>query len=125
MTFQTMTAEQFKSQPKRGLKYNNQPVEVGGERFDSQKEYRHHMILMRRQGAGEIRNLQHEPPYQVVINGQLICTIKPDHVFEEKTENGWKLRVVDTKSSATITPLFKIKKKMFEATFEIELEIWN
>lgn len=114
------------AEPKRDLKYGNKPVMAGGERFASQKEYNHHMILVRRLGEGTIRNLRHEPPYQCVVNGALICTIKPDHVFEEKTETGgWRQRYVDTKSSATITPLFKLKKKLFEALFGVELEIWD
>ena len=84
------------------------------------------MRLIERMERGEVRNLRHEPPYQCIVNGELICTIKPDHVYEERTEtSGWRLRVVDTKSSATVTPIFKLKKKLFEALFGLELEIWD
>ena len=111
--------------PPRPLKYRNKPVTVDGERFASKKEYEHHRELQLREKAGEIRNLRHEPPYQVNINGKLMFTVKPDHVFEERTPSGgWKLRFLDTKSKPTITPMFRLKKKIFEAVFGVELEIW-
>lgn len=126
MTFQHVTAAQWNAQPKRSLKYNNRPVVVDGERYDSEIEYNHHMALKRRQLAGEIRRLQHEPEYRLVIDGEYVGSMFPDHVFQELQSDGtWKTRIVDTKSKATTTPYFKFKAKVFKAVFGIEIELWG
>lgn len=111
---------------KRPLKYRNQPITVDGERYASKIEYAHHSQLLLLEKAGEVRNIRHEPPYQVTISGKLMFTIKPDHVFEEKTAIGsWKMRFADTKSKPTITSIFRLKKKIFEAVYGVELEVWT
>ncbi len=126
-----MSAEEFRKtfgapNAAKPRKYGNKPIEAGGIKFGSQKECRHHMGLVKRLAAGEIRNLRHEPPFQYTEGGKVMFTIKPDHVWEERNAEGnWRQRIADTKCKATMTPVWRLKKKLFEARWGIEIEVWE
>lgn len=69
--------------------------------------------------AGEIVNLKREVPFKLEINGELICTYRADHTYDWK--HGGGSVVEDSKSTATTTPVFKLKAKLMKAILGIEI----
>jgi hypothetical protein len=63
--------------------------------------------------AGEIKNLILQPSYPIVIAGKKICTYRADFSYFD----GSKFVVEDVKSRPTKTPIYRLKKKLVEATF--------
>lgn len=111
-------------------KYKNTKIEQDGEKFDSKKEYHMWLKLKRLEEMGEISNLQRQVPF-VLIPTQYETyteTTKTGKVKEKKrvaekeckyiadfvyTDNNTEqVIVLDTKSEATKTPAYKIKKKL-------------
>lgn len=111
-------------------KYKNTKIEQNGKRFDSKKEYYMWLKLKRLEEMGEISNLQRQVPF-VLIPTQYETyteTTKTGKVKEKKrvvekeckyiadfvyTDNhAGQVIVLDTKSEATKTPAYKIKKKL-------------
>ena len=96
-------------------KYHNVKWEMDGEKFDSQKEARTYAELKLLEKAKEIKNLRRQVPFELIpnqyVDGKLVerkCMYIADFVYEE---NG-KTVVVDTKSEATKTPAYRIKRKL-------------
>jgi len=104
-----------------GNKFNAKIVKTDEGTFRSKGEYNYWCALVLRQRAGDIRNLRHEPRYPITINGVKICDVLPDFEYEEWTGNDWILVVEDHKSPATITPVYKLKKKLLFAIYGIEV----
>jgi hypothetical protein len=95
-------------------------VEIDGEKFDSIHEASiwHDLALLQRQGL--IRNLERQITYRLEVNGLLICKYIADfrciHMTTEEVE------VIDAKSKATCTPVYKLKKKLMKALYSIEIK---
>ena len=105
-------------------KYHSRKITIGGDTFDSQKEYRRFCELSLLQRAGAITELQRQVEYELipvqrepdtvgvrggVKKGKVIehkCSYVADFVYKE---NG-KTVVEDTKGFKT--PDYKIKKKL-------------
>ena len=102
-------------------KYHAQKTEVDGITFDSKKESRQWKELCMLESSGGISNLRRQVAFELqegYVNNQG-KKIRPiiynaDFCYEK---NGQKY-VQDTKSPATRTPVYKIKKKLFEAKFK-------
>lgn len=93
-------------------KFHARRVQIDGIWFDSIGEGQYYSMLKLREKAGEIRNLEVHKKFRLVVDGSLIATMIIDYVWFEG--NGRK--VVDFKGgTATITPVFRLKKKLFEA----------
>jgi len=78
------------------------------------------------QKAGEIFDLRAHPQvtYTFEVNGVLICRYRPDFVYYDAigTSNSfWEPIVEDTKSKATMTPTYRIKKKLMKAIHGIDI----
>lgn len=95
-------------------KYNN--VRVGN--FDSKKEAGRYNVLKYMEKIGKVRDVQHHVvfellPKQVDSNGKTIenaVTYEADFVYFDVEKN---MEIVeDVKSTATITDVYKIKRKM-------------
>ena len=122
MEFLRMTASQyrqFRSQPKS--KYGAQKTVVNGVKYDSKWESNRSQELEYLEKIGKISNLQRQVKFVLqdeYINnkGQKIRPICYFADFQYTDENGQKV-VEDTKSPATRTEVFKLKKKLFEARF--------
>jgi hypothetical protein len=100
-------------------KYNNKKVVIDGIEFDSKKEGNRYMELKGRQMAGEITDLRFQREYELVVNGEHICTYVAD--FEYK-ENG-SVVVEDVKSKITRKlPVYRIKNKLMEAIYNIKIK---
>lgn len=120
-------------------KYKNTKIEQNGEKFDSKKEYYEWLKLKRLEEMGEISNLQRQVPF-VLIPTQYETyteTTKTGKVKEKKrvvekeckyiadfvyTDNNTdQVIVLDTKSEATKTPAYKIKKKLMLAVHGLKI----
>ena len=111
-------------QPKRHHKYNAQPTEIDGIRFDSKREAKRYQELQMLAAAGEIHALQLQPRFELQPsfkrNGKTVRAIHYVADFQY-VENG-RVIVEDTKGMETA--VFKLKKKLFLFTYpDVELRI--
>ena len=101
-------------------KFRNVRVEYDGIKFDSQRECAHYQELKMLESAGEISQLRGHPrDFTITINNQRICRYEPDFIFYDELQG--RFRIQDVKG--VVTALFKLKKKLVEATYDIEVEI--
>jgi hypothetical protein len=127
--FFNMTAQQYREmmggprQPvQKESKYHAQKTEVDGIKFDSKWEAERYSQLSAMQRAGQIKDLQRQVKFvlqdgYVNNKGEKIRPICYLADFQY-TDNEGRQIVEDTKSPATKTDVFKIKKKLFEAKFK-------
>ena len=125
--FQTMTAQEFrefmrnpKQEPKEN-KYHAKKTEVDGIVFDSKKESKDWQQLCMLESSGGISNLRRQVAFELQPKftnnkGEHIRAIS--YVADFVYEKDGKKYVQDSKSPATRTPVYKIKKKLFEAKFK-------
>ena len=78
-------------------------VEIGGYKFDSKAEGERYKYLR----DIKVDDLEPHPKYDLHVNGVKIGTYSPDFQY---TVNG-ELVVEDVKGRATLTPLYRWKKK--------------
>lgn len=101
-------------------KYRNRKIVVDNIKFDSVLEANRYRELKLLQRAKEISNLRLQVPFVLQEgfkkNGKTYQAIKyiADFVYEEKGHT----IVEDTKSKATMTELYKVKKKLFEKKYQ-------
>jgi uncharacterized membrane protein len=118
----SMSAAQYQAtlgKPQKKAKYGNRKVTIDGITFDSVTEGRFYSELKLREKAGEVYEVQMQTPYALTVNGQLVCTYKPDFCFYDAIAK--RQRVVDVKGVQTKD--FIIKKKLMRAVHGIEVEI--
>ena len=109
----------------RPSKYKNRKIIVDGQKFDSMKELARWQELKMLERAGEITDLHRQQafmliPSQVDSKGKIIeraCIYVADFTYRE---NG-KLVVEDTKSPATRTPAYIIKRKLMLSGYGIRI----
>lgn len=103
-------------------KYHNKKVMIDNIVFDSKKEANYYTYLKLLQNSGKIQNLQLQKKFilqdKFKLNNKTrrAITYKADFVY---VQDG-KTHVIDTKGFRTET--YKIKKKLFEKKFGIEIE---
>ena len=100
-------------------KFRNIPTIVNGEKFDSKGEAVRWQELKYLEMAGEIVELTRQVKYELKVNGVKICSFVPDF---EYVKDG-VLITEDFKSSATMTPTFRLKAKLFKAIHGREIFI--
>lgn len=122
-----MSAAEFQQywqarQKAKGSKYGAVPlpaeISPDGERYRSTLEYRYHQQLLVQQRAGEVVAIERERVYEFEVNGVFLCTYKLD--FRVTYADG-RVEHVDTKSQATLSALYKLKKGLMLALHGIEL----
>ena len=101
-----------------GGKYGNKVVERAGERFDSKKEYRRWCDLQMMEKGNEIAGLRRQVPFELRVNGMLVCKYVSDFVYID--ENGETV-VEDVKG--VITREFSIKQKLMRALHGIDVKV--
>lgn len=105
----------------RRNKFGAKKTTVNGVRFDSKWESVRWQQLELLQKAGKIAGLQRQIPFPLMVNGHLVATYIADAVYVDVTTGE---RVVeDSKSPATLTPEFRIKAKLLEATTGIVIQL--
>jgi len=116
---------QFLSKSIKQSKYKNKKVVYDGIKFDSIKEKRAYTMYKLMEKAGEIKDLQRQVEYLLiepfVLNGKKYrkTSYIADFVYKDKED---KLHVIDVKSEATKTQVYKLKKKLMAWKYEIEIE---
>lgn len=99
-------------------KYNNVKTAIDGIVFDSKKEAARYNELRLLEIANHITNLETQPKIPLMVNGQKIGYYVGD--FKYKENGAWV--VEDVKSKATITPTYRLKKKIL-ATYQPPIHI--
>lgn len=120
-------------------KYHNQPCEVDGIKFDSQKEARRYRELMALLRAGKIRDLKLQPQFTLqesykTLEGKRVQAIRyvADFSYElmplywteyesQCPDDAWIKVVEDVKSKATKTRVYEMKRKLMLDRFGIEI----
>ena len=99
-------------------KYKAVKTVVDGITFASKREAYYYRLYSKMQEAGMIKNLKLQTSLPFTLNGKKMFTYKPD--FEYDDQDG-KHHYIDVKGVET--PLFRLKKKLIEAQYKIEIEI--
>lgn len=120
--FRKMQAQKQEKQ----RKYHNQPCEVDGVKFDSQKEARRYRELMALLGAGKIRDLKLQPQFTLqesykTPEGKRVQAIRYVADFSYFDCDLDKDVVEDVKSKATKTRVYEMKRKLLLERFGIEI----
>lgn len=95
-------------------KYHNIKTEYNGIKYDSKKEAQFAQDLDMLKRAGEIKDWKRQIAFKMVVEGEIICRHYVD--FEIEHNDGSK-ELVEIKSKSTMTPLWKLKKKLLYALF--------
>ncbi len=100
------------------MKYRNTKTVIDGVTFDSKKESARYSDLKLMHRAGAITDLTLQPKFDIVINGQKVCSYIADFSY---VENGVTV-VEDVKSEMTRKlPTYRLKKKLMKAVHSIEV----
>lgn len=102
-------------------KYNARQTTVKGIRFASAAEAARYLELVLLERAGEIHGLRVQPRYPLLVNGMKVGTYVGDAEYHEKWNGQWVKIVEDTKSPATITPLYRLKARLMLACYGITI----
>lgn len=123
-----LSEEQYKNivtkKSAKPSKYKNKKVIYNGVKFDSAKERNYYLKLCLMQDAGLIRNLELQKKFVLQSSFKLnnrirqkITYIADFYYFDIKND---KWVVVDVKGFKT--EVYKLKKKLFEYKYGIEIE---
>ena len=111
---------------KRANKFHAVRTEVDGVRFDSKREAGRYVELKYLEKAGEIYDLELQPSFDLHVAPRwnqttrvLVAIYRADFRYREGPKG--VLKVEDVKSPATRTAVYRLKKKMVEAQYGIEI----
>ena len=91
-------------------KYHAIKTEVDGFVFDSKREAARYSELKLAEMSGDITDLELQPKFPIVVNGEKICTYIAD--FRYKERDGTEI-VEDCKGMKTA--VYRLKKKLMRA----------
>lgn len=117
-----MNVQNVMRQSVRRSKYRSIKTTVDDITFDSKKEAKRYQELKLLQRANKIENLRLQVPYVLIDKSKYGRQIKyiADFVYYDKE---LKQEVVeDTKSEATKTPVYRLKKRLMAETYDIEIK---
>ena len=124
-----LTEEQYKAFLNKSIdykqsKYKNKKACADGYEFDSKKERNYYLKLKTMQDLGLIKDLELQKEYilqdSFKINNKTRRKITYKADFSYVSTEDDKLHVVDVKGFKT--DVYKLKKKLFEYKYQIELE---
>jgi len=116
-------------------KYKAVKTTIDGITFDSKREAKRYTELKLLEKAGHITHLELQPEYQITINGAKICKYKADfRYFTVRAENNersynskgeWQTPTMTGQKEGQIvedvkgfkTPIYRLKKKLVEASY--------
>ena len=98
-------------------KYGAKKTEIDGFVFDSKAESRRYSELKLLEKAGEIRDLELQPNYAIVVNKTYIAAYFSDFRYFDITRK--EIVVEDVKGMKT--PVYRLKKKLVEAIYGIHI----
>jgi len=105
-------------------KFNAKKTEYNGEVYDSKKEasYAHLLDILKRSKdpKDKVVSYRRQVPFVAVVNGKKICTYILDFIVWYADE---RLEHIDVKGmkSGSAYQMFRLKKKLIEALFSIEI----
>jgi len=102
-------------------KYNAKKTVLDGITYASKLEARRAGELAMLERAGAIVGLQRQVPFDLTVNGHLVCRYIADFTYT-MTETGERV-VEDAKG--ILTPEFRLKAKLMEAIFGIVVQVWT
>jgi len=105
-------------------KYLNIPTEVDGIKFLSRKEATRYQELVMMQRAGLIENLELQPRYDLIVNGEDCGYYQADFRYKVDGRTVVEDCKADSKKgkrSATKTPVYMLKKKLMFALYRIKI----
>lgn len=120
-----MNVKQFrdyldKQEKGRNSKYGGIPTQTAdGKKFDSHVEAMYYNRCLTLEKAGEITLLEMKVRYEFHVNGVFIGWYELD--FRITNKDG-TIEYIDTKSKATLTPVYRIKKQLMLACHGITLK---
>lgn len=123
MSHLRLSQEQYKALSTKGKpknKYNAKKKVIDGIEFDSTKEARRYQDLALMQQAGDIRFLERQREFEVRIRDVHICYWYADFSYEARVcpgSNSWERVVEDVKGKRT--PVYMLKRKLVEASYDI------
>lgn len=97
-------------------KYKAVRTVVDGIAFASKKEARRYSELRLLERAGEIRSLQLQPSFPIVINGVKVCNYVADFGYVDHKGNPV---VEDVKGVRT--PVYRLKKRLVKAVHGVDI----
>lgn len=116
-----MSVSEFRTITKKGNKYGNKKTIYKGEKYDSEREadYARDLDTWRsaRSPSQRVVSVQRQYRYLCVVRNKKICTYVADFVVEYADKH---TEVVDVKGFKT--EVYKIKKKLVEALYKIEIK---
>lgn len=118
MKNEIISKEDYKRLHKKKNKFGAKPIILDDIKFDSKLERDYYSYLKLKIRAGEIKSFELHKRIDLVVNGELICFMKPDFVITNKDGS---ISYHDTKGM--VTPLFKLKAKLFKALKDREIKI--
>lgn len=103
-------------------KYGAKATVLAGIRFASQAEARRYQELLLLAQAGEIRELELQPAYPIIVHGpdhrpRIVCAAIFDFRYRAGREG--ILTVEDVKGVRT--PVYRLKKKLVEAIYGVTI----
>jgi hypothetical protein len=105
---------------RRRSKYGNRAVYIGGQRFASKREAERYAVLALMQAAGEIQALLCQVPYVLGVGCGKRYTPIGKYVADFRYKRGDEWVVEDAKGFRT--PLYRWKKRHFEAEYGLRIE---
>lgn len=106
--------------PPKPRKYRNEVCEADGHRFASKKERNRYFELKIKLALGEIRALELQPRYPLVVNGVKVATYVADFVYADAVSGVIVVEDVKSPASAKI-PTYRLKKRLLAALYGHEV----
>lgn len=116
-------------QARKRSKYGAVKTTIDGYVFDSKREAARYAELRLRERAGEIQSLERQVPYPIRVTNletgevHTVGTYVADFRYwpTEKERAADAYVVEDVKSEPTKTPVYRLKKKLVEALYGIQI----
>lgn len=108
--------------PTRSGKYNAKGRRIDGIWFASEAEAIRYMQLKEMQDKGLIDKLSTQVSFRCIVSGHLICTYRADFQYMLLDERGNSIDRVVEDVKGMITDVYRIKKKLVEAIFTLEIK---
>ncbi len=108
------------SKPKRG-KYNAKRTEAHGIMFDSKAEADRYCELRLLERSGEITNLELQPRFDLIVNGENCGFYKGDFVYFSRPSNGKRGEHVVEDCKGVRTAVYKLKKRLVAALYHVQI----
>ena len=99
-------------------KYNNVRTVVDGITFDSKKEAQRYSELRLMEIGNHITNLECQPKLPLMVNGKQVG----NYIGDFKSMESGQMIIEDVKSKATMTPVYRLKKKIL-STYDPPISI--